>query len=51
MPEVENFLDFEMCSKMNFSLEYYLTIIIGKKSATMIKSIFGTTLDFIIVMI
>ena len=31
MPEVENFLDFEMCSKMNFSLEYYLSIIIGEK--------------------
>ena len=31
MPEGENFLDFEMCPKMNFSLEYYLSIIIGEK--------------------
>ena len=31
MPEVENFLDFEMCSKTNFSREYYLSIMIGEK--------------------
>ena len=31
MPDVENFLDFEMCSKTNFSREYYLSIMIGEK--------------------